>query len=510
MLHFAEWGINLKYRNEAHDFLHSILFKIWIIFLGFTFVILLFTYVSQIVFMPMIYEYMKMQEIVATADEIKYAWTTENSASTVKTIEKNAKAKQMDILIHIPSDMTGRIPLTYSYDSTGSPVSIYYRISINPMVKELQESKNGMIFYPVKEEEKQSVLMATYVGKPDEIIGYIFIYTYLEPTGTTTQILKTILLMSSTFLICLSFVISFFISSRVSKPIINISRSAQKLITGEFNVQIKENEYTEIKRLTENLNMASEEIAKIETLQKDLMANVSHDLRTPLTMIKAYAEMIRDLSGNNPEKREKHLQVIIDEADRLTLLVSDILNLSKLQSGVVEMDIKPINFSEDLKEIVSRFSMLEQTEIKLEVQEDIYINADHKQLGQSVYNLIINAINYSRDEDIVTVRLYTIKNGKVRFEVSDTGVGIPKEQLPYIWERYYKVDRSENHKRAVKGTGLGLSIVKGIFERHHFRYGIDSEVGKGSTFWFECGAVKMKKAERELKTIQNKEKDEMK
>lgn len=509
MLHFAEWGINLKFKNEVHDFLRSILFKIWIIFLGFTFVILLFTYVSQIVFMPMIYEYMKTQEIVTTADEIKHVWTTENSASAVKTIEKSAKAKQMDILIHIPSEMTGGIPLTYSYDSTGSSVSILYRIS-DSMARELRESKNGIIFFPVNEEEKQSVLMATYVGEPNEIIGYIFIYTYLEPTGTTTQILKTILLMSSSFLICISFVISFFISSRVSKPIINISRSAQKLITGEFNVQIKENEYTEIKRLTENLNMASEEIAKTETLQKDLMANVSHDLRTPLTMIKAYAEMIRDLSGNNPEKREKHLQVIIDEADRLTLLVSDILNLSKLQSGVVEMDIKPINFSEDLKEIVSRFSMLEQTEIQLEVQEDIYINADHKQLGQSVYNLIINAINYSRDEDIVTVRLYTMKNGKVRFEVSDTGVGIPKEQLPYIWERYYKVDRSENHKRAIKGTGLGLSIVKGIFERHHFHYGIDSEVGKGSTFWFECGAVKMRKAEREPKAIQYKDKDEMK
>ncbi|MCM1334590.1 MAG: HAMP domain-containing histidine kinase [Bacteroides sp.] len=498
----------MKFRNEVHDFLHSILFKIWLIFLGFTFVILLFTYVSQIVLMPRIYEYMKTQEIISTANEIKYAWTTANSASTLKTIEKSAKARQMDILIHIPAELTGGLPLTYSYDSTGSSVSIYYRVS-DSIVSELRESQNGIIFFPGKEEEKQSVLMATYVGTSDAIVGYIFIYTYLEPTGTTTQILKTILLTSSSFLICLSFIVSFFISSRVSKPIINISRSAQKLINGEFNVQVQENEYTEIKRLTENLNTASEEIAKIETLQKDLMANVSHDLRTPLTMIKAYAEMIRDLSGNNPEKREKHLQVIIDEADRLTLLVSDILNLSKLQSGVIEMEMKPINFSEDLKEIVSRFSMLEQTEIALDVQDDIYINGDQKQLGQSVYNLIINAINYSREEDTVTVRLHS-KNGKVRFEVSDTGVGIPKEQLPYIWERYYKVDRSENHKRAVKGTGLGLSIVKGVFERHHFHYGIESEVGKGSTFWFECSAVKMKKAERELKAIQNKEKDDIK
>ncbi len=489
MLLFAEWGISLKFSEELNKLLHSIRFRIWIIFLAFTFIILLFIYVSQIALMPVIYQYMKTQESISTADEIKRTWT-ENYSATVETIEKNAKSKQMDILIHIPASAGGGIPLTYSYDSTGSPVPIYYRIN-NAMVTELNASRTGTIFYPVKGDDKQAFLMGTYVGEPEKIVGYIFIYTYLQLNDTTAEILETILLMSSSVLIFFSFFISFFISNQVAQPIIRISHSASKLINGEFNVQVRKNEYTEIKTLTENLNMASSEIARTETLQKDLMANVSHDLRTPLTMIKAYAEMIRDLSGDNPEKREKHLRVIIDEADRLTLLVSDILNLSKLQSGTIEMDIKPINFSEDVKEIVSRFSMLEKTEIKLEAQEDIYINADHKQLGQAVYNLIINAINYS-GEDIVTVRLYTLKGGKVRFEVSDTGVGIPKEQIPYIWDRYYKVDRSENHKRAVKGTGLGLSIVKGVFERHGFNFGVDSEVGKGSTFWFECNSVKIK------------------
>lgn len=208
MSHYAEWGINLKLSEEAHDLFHSIRFKIWIIFLGFTFVILLFIYISQIVMMPLIYEYMKTQEIVATADEIKYVWTEINPSSTVKTLEKNAIEKQMDIMIHIPSTVTGGVPLTYSRNSTGSAVSIYYRVK-DSMVENLRASKNGTIFYPIKEEEKESVLMATYVGKPDNIIGYIFIYTYLEPTGTTTQILKTILLMSSSFLICLSFITSF-------------------------------------------------------------------------------------------------------------------------------------------------------------------------------------------------------------------------------------------------------------------------------------------------------------
>ena len=129
--------------------------------------------------------------------------------------------------------------------------------------------------------------------------------------------------------------------------------------------------------------------------------------------------------------------------------------------------------------------MLDETKIELICDEEIYINADSKQIGQAVYNLIINAINYS-GVDTVTVKLYDIGNDNVRFEVSDKGVGISAEQLPYIWDRYYKVNRSENYKRTVKGTGLGLSIVKGVFECHGFRYGVESTEGAGTTFWFEC------------------------
>lgn len=446
--------------------------------------------------LPVIYEYSKTQESVSTALEIKRTWIEEDFSAVKSLVDESAKEKQLDILIHIPSANTGGPSLTYSRDSTGSSASINRRIS-DVMVEELLTSKTGMLYFPINEDERKSFLLATYVGKSDSILGYAFIYTYLEPPGTTLDILRNIFLTSSTVLILFGFIVSFFISNQISMPIIRLSKSAKKLITGEFNVSIGKDEYTEIKLLTENLNMASTEISRTETLRKDLLANVSHDLRTPLTMIKAYAEMIRDLSGDSPEKREKHLQVIIDETDRLTLLVSDILNLSKLQSGIIEMDIRVINFSVHLKEIVSRFSMLEKTEVNLELEEDIYINADNKQLGQAVYNLITNAINYS-GEDKVTVRLYNIKSSRMRFEVSDTGIGIPKEQLPYIWERYYKVDRSENYKRTVKGTGLGLSIVKGVFERHGFEYGVDSELGKGSTFWFECAVVKAKNAGTEL------------
>lgn len=467
--------------TRSELFRRSIRFRIWRSFFLFTVAILTFLFISQVVLMPAIYRFIKTQECISTAVEIKEAWNTDE-LNTV--IDDNARNKQLGILIHFPTSSIGGLPFTYSRDTTGSSVSIDRRVS-DEMVEELKNSKTGMIFFPVKDETKESFLLATFVGTSDAPAGYIFIYAFLEPTGTTTQILANIFLMSSLVIILVSVVIAMIISSSISRPLRKISSSADKLITGEFEVQASRHDYSEIVVLTENLNKASAEISKTEKLRKDLLANISHDLRTPLTMIKAYAEMIRDLSGNNPEKREKHLGVIIDETDRLTLLVNDILNLSKLQSGAVEMDKKIINFSSLLRDIVSRFAMLDETKIVLECSEDIHINADSKQLGQAVYNLIINAINYS-GVDTVTVRLYGVGLETVRFEVADKGVGISAENLPYIWERYYKVNRSENYKRAVKGTGLGLSIVKSVFECHGFRYGVDSEEGNGTTFWFEC------------------------
>ena len=472
-------------KTETEDlnnfFLKSIRFKIWRSFFLFTVAILTFLFISQVVLMPAIYQFIKTQECVSTALEIKDAW---NSPELNSVIDDNARNKQLGILIHLPTSSIGGLPFTYSRDTTGSSVSIDRRVS-DEMVEELRNSKTGMVFFPVDDDTKESFLLATYVGTSQDPVGYIFIYAFLEPTGTTTQILANIFLMSSLVIILVGLVFAVIISSSISKPIINISKSAYKLITGEFDMTSSPHDYSEIVVLTDNLNKASAEISKTEKLRKDLLANISHDLRTPLTMIKAYAEMIRDLSGNNPEKREKHLGVIIDEADRLSLLVNDILNLSKLQSGAIQLDLRKIDFSSQLKDIVSRFVMLDETKIELICDEEIYINADSKQIGQAVYNLIINAINYS-GVDTVTVKLYDIGNDNVRFEVSDKGVGISAEQLPYIWDRYYKVNRSENYKRTVKGTGLGLSIVKGVFECHGFRYGVESTEGAGTTFWFEC------------------------
>ena len=245
-----------------------------------------------------------------------------------------------------------------------------------------------------------------------------------------------------------------------------------------------------MEELNDTLNYAKTELAATEKLQRELIANISHDLRTPLTMITGYGEVMRDLPGENTPE---NIQIIIDEATRLSTLVNDLLDLSKLQSGALQAEKKVFCLTDSVKAIFDRYAKLVEQDgfnISFESKEDVFINADELRISQVLYNLVNNAVNHA-GEDKTVILTQTVKDKRVRVEVTDHGEGIPADKLPYIWDRYYKVDKE--HRRGVIGSGLGLSIVKSILDAHNARYGVRSAVGKGSTFWFEIDAVSVKK-----------------
>ena len=199
-------------------------------------------------------------------------------------------------------------------------------------------------------------------------------------------------------------------------------------------------------------------------------------------MIIAYAEVMRDLPGENTPE---NVQVVIDEAARLTNLVNDMLDMSKLQAGVMVKNAEIYNLTESIETVLERYNKLKEQEgyvIEFDYDRKVYVDADEYKIFQVIYNLINNAINYTGTDKTVRVRQKVVED-RVRIEVEDSGEGIAKEDLPYVWDRYYKVDKT--HKRSVMGTGLGLSIVKNILELHDAAYGVWSEEGKGSIFWFE-------------------------
>lgn len=330
--------------------------------------------------------------------------------------------------------------------------------------------------------EQQSILHAAIATLEDDTEVVILLNSDITPVDATVRTIQAQLVMITVILLLGALLLALFISIVISKPIMKMNDASKELAKGNYQVTFAGGGYKEIQELSATLNYAKNELSHLDDYRRELLANVSHDLRTPLTLITGYAEMMRDLPGEN---NGENAQIIIDEANRLTVLVNDVLELSKFESNIQNLQLQSFDLTESIQSVVERMakmSLLQGYEIVFLAEQHVTVVADPVKISQVVYNLVGNAITHTGDNRKVIVR-QDVTGNTVRISVVDFGQGIEKEKLPKIWERYYKVDKE--HKRAQVGTGLGLSIVKSIFDLHHMRYGVISQVGKGSAFWFE-------------------------
>lgn len=314
----------------------------------------------------------------------------------------------------------------------------------------------------------------------------IIIEAMVEPVSAAVTTLKLILVIITAMLITAAFVLSRILYKKLATPIIETTQSALKLAEGSRDADFDARGYSEIESLNDTLNYAQEEIIKSDRLQKEIIANVSHDLRTPLTLIGGYAEMIRDFPK---EQTAENAQVIIDESARLTKLVNDMLSLSKLNSGTSNPVMSEFSLTHLIKTIVRRYAELSKKEglkIVFEPKENIICTADEGAISQVIYNLLTNADIYGGDEKLITVTQELNGSGAV-ISFIDSGKGIKEEDIDGIWKRY----KTGTGERA-RGTGLGLNIVSSILDLHGAKYGVSSLPGKGSRFWFEIDGVRIK------------------
>ena len=289
-------------------------------------------------------------------------------------------------------------------------------------------------------------------------------------------------------LMAFSVVASWLFSRWFTKPLTKLSHATRQLAEGDYSVRVNVPETDEIGLLAADFNHMAGEVSRAAQLQRDLLANVSHDLRTPLTLIKGYAETVRDLTGDNPEKRTAQLDVIVDETDRLSGLVNSVMELSKMSSGTDKPEKVRFDLSQLCEEVAQRYEAVcaqNGYTLKLELPDpetDCTISADPAMMERVLHNLLGNAMHHIGPDNICILRVNAPEKGTVRVEVADHGAGIAKEDLPYIFDRYYR-SRSDAGK---VGTGLGLSITKAILQSHGFRFGVNSTLGEGSCFWFEA------------------------
>lgn len=466
----------------------SILTHLFIYFLIFSAFIALFLYLVQIEFF---YNFYKINQ-------------TNNLKETLEQVENDLNKKDFNNIIHEIA-LDKQVCIIVSKNDTITNKSGYARHcneanekNIKNAINDINDSKHKYIKKSIdlsktnsslqtdnnqKEKRKNNILI---VGKKVNKDTYILVDTSLHPLNNSIMLLKKELKYTVVLLFLLSAIISYFYSKKIATPIIKISKQASEM--GNKNAGIEFNNKTKIKEINElanQLNKVSKEIEKTESLRKEFMANISHDLKTPLTMIEAYASSAKDLNYNNKAKREKDLNIIIEEAERLNNLVNDILVLSRIESKTSKFYLEKINITSFIKSILERFEIYKNKGYVFIYNEtkSHFIEADRQGLERILYNLIINAINYTGKDKTITIT-FTEKKEHLRVNITDTGKGIKKEDQKLVWNRYFRINK--RHRREENGTGIGLAIVREILEANNIEYGIDSKINKGTTFWFDC------------------------
>ncbi|MDD7363709.1 MAG: HAMP domain-containing sensor histidine kinase [Peptoniphilus sp.] len=454
----------------------SIRVKFWMYFSGMAIFILALLWLLQTVFINSFYKSMKIRD----TEKVGRAVTREFGKSDFEdTLLQYSFERNISVQVY---NGDGSLvfplnPLDYMYQPMLSKDDFFTYFM--PLLRNNKAEATYVSDY--KNKEASSILYVSYLGEQAGERFFLAVTTNVDPVDSTVEILKNQLFIVSIISMIAAFFFSYYLSSRLARPLSDMAKTARALGRGDYNVQFKEQDYTEINDLAKTLNYATGELTEALEMRKDLIANVSHDFKTPLTVIKSYGEMIRDISGDNKELRDRHTQTILEEVDYLTDFVNDLLDLSRVESGLGELHIETFDLKALAEEVLERFKNLKNSGYRFIIHGEGTIAADRNKIRQVIYNFVSNGVNYSRDKKQIDIYIIEYR-GDVTFCVRDYGRGIEEDGREFIWDRFYR--GRDNHERQIVGTGLGLFICKNILELHGFEYGVKSEVDVGSTFYF--------------------------
>lgn len=476
----------------------GIRFKTWLYFFAFSFLMLVSIGLLFSVIIKPYYRNSQIEKIDYIKESLINTYITSDTINENKAEEISEYITNNNVCVLV---LNGSYNEVYSHNSLGESCLLTKPITLGDesITIESESVKIGNYLdinsidqtYTSQDDSRESLLVAEKYSS-DLSNYYIILSAPLELMSSYIDFILSNYAFVSLLIIIVAVIVSFFLASRISKPIVKMKEEATKLAEGDYDVSFAQGDsYSEINDLASSLDNATEKLSKVDELRKDLIANVSHDIKTPLTMIKAYAEMIKDISGDDPEKRNEHLDVIINETEYLDKLVIDMLEYSKMQAGYIELSKSNVELAKIVKKVLKTLkSIIDEKNIRVTHKLDnVVVYCDEVKINQVINNFITNAVKYTDNNGKIEITLKDLDED-VRLDVKDNGKGIKEEEIPYIWDRYYKIDK--NFSRNTKSFGLGLAIAKAILEAHHAKYGVTSKVGEGSNFYFI-----IKKAENE-------------
>ena len=383
------------------------------------------------------------------------------------------------------ADSYGNIIFRLTGDEQSEEYEAYFTRGMAVLAEALSQ---GKMSYTVQDGQGLFAEPIVTLGSPilvsGQRVGTVYLHTRLANTASAMRILLMQTLIAFAVCFAVAALGSLLLSKRVLRPLYDINLAAKALAKGDFSQRIEAREKGEIGQLVETFNMMSAELEKYENTRQSFVANVSHELKSPMTSIQGFVQGMLDGTIEG-EDQKKYMEIVLSETKRLNILIGDLLDLAKIDSAQFPMHMTRWDLSEMLRRSLIQFiGKIEEKNLELAVnipEEQLMVLADRDRIAQVVTNLLDNAVKFCEPHGTLKIWVYCA-DGKVHVNISNTGEIIPQQDLPFVFDRFFKVDKSHNRKSP--GTGLGLSIVKKILLQHGQDIWVNSKPGMGTVFTF--------------------------
>lgn len=340
--------------------------------------------------------------------------------------------------------------------------------------------RNGRVLQSDWKKEKY-ISTVTEIDQGGKTIGYVYMFKKTDEVQKLISQLNRHFQLASLLILFFMLITIFLLSKAFTKPLISMLEATKKLSKGDFSVTLPSPTHDELGELSQSIQTLAHDLNYLKQERNDFLASISHELRTPLTYIQGYADIAKRKELNEAD-RVRYLNIICEESERVSRLLKELFDLAKLDQNTFTIKTETVDLNPFLKSVYEKVLPAYNNKgisLKLECQDGLLMELDPSRFGQVILNLLDNSLKYSPAGTTTCLQAYKT-NEKVEIVVKDQGVGIPQEDLPYIFDRLYRVDKSRS--RSTGGFGLGLSIVKQLVEAHGGEISVESKVGSGTCF----------------------------
>ena len=446
--------------------------KLWMIVFVILFLSLVFGFVLSQIFYQKLYVDYVQTNLLNTAEMVAKDYNGGEITDEFRELVEwmNTKMTGDLFVVNNPKELSACLPFEIDYDSLIDGEDRQLLLKGEPIYKKEY----------IERFEREVIAVIHPLLNEGDLEGIIYVYSPIQPFLEFGKVLMYTWAVTASLFLIITFYLGATVINKTIQPIKEMEAAANRVSKGDYSTILHYDSTDEIGRLSAAFNKMSKAIQGEEEQRRRFIGDVSHELRTPLSYIKGYTQVLLDDIVEDEEEQKKYLQLIARESNRLQGIVQDLLDLTKLEEKVYNLNLVPIAFAQCIEDVMLKYErifMERGLKLKLDLNPDVIIMGDEGRLEQIICNIIENAIRYSKESGTISIELI-MEEDHCKLNITDNGIGMDKEDLEKVTERFYRVNKARS--RFDGGTGIGLSIVKQLMNLHNGTLSIDSRLNVGT------------------------------